>query len=112
MNLFWRSLILTVVFSAIGGLVYGQERQKEKKKKGWSFGAFPVFGYDSNTGFKYGGIVKLFDYGDGSRYPMYDQNFHLEISRTTKGSGTNQLTYETRNLIPGYPPACRSKLPY
>lgn len=29
-------------------------------KDGWSFGFFPVFGYDSNTGTKYGGILKLF----------------------------------------------------
>jgi len=101
MKLFLRSLVLAALFSLIAGLVFGQEKEKEKKKKGWTFGAFPVFGYDSNTGFKYGGIVKLFDYGDGTRYPMYDQNFHLEISRTTKGSGINQLTYETRNLIPG-----------
>ena len=84
-----------------GNLLSGQEKEKVKMKKGWSFGAFPVFGYDSNTGVKYGGILKLFDYGDGSSYPRYDQSFHFEWSRTTKGSGINQLTYDTRTLIPG-----------
>jgi len=93
-------LILTAIFCLSANFIYGQEKEKVKKKKGWSFGAFPVFGYDSNTGVKYGGIVKLFDYGDGSSYPMYNQNFHFELSRTTKGSGINQLTYETRTLIP------------
>ena len=78
-----------------------EDKEKVKIKQGWTFGVFPVFGYDSNTGVKYGGIVKLFDYGDGSKYPMYNQNLHFEWSRTTKGSGTNQLTFETRNLIPG-----------
>ncbi len=94
-------LLMLAGFCFILNPASGQGKEKVKIKKGWSFGAFPTLGYDSNTGFKYGGILKLYDYGDGSRYPLYDQNIHLEISRTTKGSGTNQLTYDTRNLIPG-----------
>jgi hypothetical protein len=101
MKIILRSLFLIALFCLQLSLLSGQAKEKVKMKKGWSFGAFPVFGYDSNTGVKYGGILKLFDYGDGSRYPSYDQNFHFELSRTTKGSGTNQLTYETRTLIPG-----------
>ena len=89
-------LALTVSIAA------GQEKVKEKNKDGWSFGFFPVFGYDSNTGTKYGGILKLFDYGDGSSYPRYDQAFNLELSRTTKGQGVNQLTYDSRKLISGF----------
>ena len=79
-----------------------QEKHIEKMKDGWSFGFFPSFGYDSNTGAKYGGILKLYDYGDGTAYPRYDQSFSLEISRTTKGQGVNQLTYDSRTLFPGY----------
>jgi hypothetical protein len=101
MKILIRSLLLIAALSLTATLVYGQEKEKVKMKKGWSFGAFPVFGYDSNTGVKYGGIVKLYDYGDGINYPMYDQNIHFELSRTTKGSGINQLTYESRKLIPG-----------
>jgi hypothetical protein len=101
MKILLRTLLLIAAFCLPAGLISGQEREKVRMKKGWTFGAFPVFGYDSNTGVKYGGILKLFDYGDGSKYPMYNQNINLELSRTTKGSGTNQLTYETRNLIPG-----------
>jgi hypothetical protein len=101
MKIIQRSFLLMAVICLHGSLISGQDREKVKIKKGWSFGAFPVFGYDSNTGVKYGGILKLFDYGDGSQYPMYDQNLHFEWSRTTKGSGINQLTYETRKLIPG-----------
>jgi hypothetical protein len=92
------SLLLSGTFCTAGA----QEKVKEKMKDGWSFGFFPSFGYDSNTGAKYGGILKLFDYGDGSSYPRYDQAFNLEISRTTKGQGVNQLTYDSRTLIPGY----------
>lgn len=96
-----RSLLLITAFCLSAALVRGQDKEKVKMKKGWTFGAFPVFGYDSNTGVKYGGILKLFNYGDGTKYPMYDQNLHFELSRTTKGSGINQLTYDTRTLIPG-----------
>jgi opacity protein-like surface antigen len=101
MKILKRILFLTLLFCFSAGLISGQEKEKVKMKKGWTFGAFPVFGYDSNTGVKYGGILKLFDYGDGSKYPMYNQNLHFELSRTTKGSGINQLTWDTRTLIPG-----------
>jgi hypothetical protein len=101
MKISMRSLLLTAIFLLPACLISGQAKEKVKLKKGWSFGAFPVFGYDSNTGVKYGGIVKLYDYGDGIAYPRYDQNISLEVSRTTKGSGTNQLTWDTRKLIPG-----------
>ena len=101
MKLLLRPLLLIAALWLPAALLTGQEKEKVKMKKGWSFGAFPVFGYDSNTGVKYGGILNLYDYGDGTGYPMYDKNLHLELSRTTKGSGINQLTYETRKLIPG-----------
>jgi hypothetical protein len=101
MKILLRILLLAAVFCLPAFILYGQEKEKVKMKKGWTFGAFPVFGYDSNTGVKYGGILKLFDYGDGTKYPSYNQNFNFELSRTTKGSGTNQLTYDTRTLIPG-----------
>ena len=67
MKIILRSLLLIAVFCLQLSLISGQEKEKVKMKKGWSFGAFPVFGYDSNTGVKYGGILKLFDYGDGSQ---------------------------------------------
>ena len=96
-----KSIILLEIILLSGNFISGQERVKEKMKKGLSFGFFPAFGYDSNTGVKYGGILKLFDYGDGTNYPRYDQCLSFEWSRTTRGSGTNQLTYDTRKLIPG-----------
>jgi len=85
----------------ISGILFGQEKPREKMKDGWSFGFFPAFGYDSNTGVKYGGTLKLFDYGDGTAYPRYNHSLHFQWSRTTKGSGVNQLVYDTRTLIPG-----------
>jgi outer membrane protein assembly factor BamA len=97
------AVLFLALLMAVVQSVYGQEKEKakEKKKDGWTFGAFPSIGYDSNVGLKIGGIVKLFDYGDGSSYPRYDQSLHFELSRSTKGQGINQFIYDTRKLIPG-----------
>ena len=73
----------------------------ENAKSGFSFGGVPVVAYDSDIGFKYGALVNLYWYGDGSRYPKYDHSVYMEISRTTKGNGINQITYDSDKLIPG-----------
>ena len=72
-----------------------------KVKTGWSFGAVPVVAYDRDVGFKYGGLVNFYHFGDGSRYPMYDHSLYFEVSRTTKKSGINMFTYDSDKLIPG-----------
>jgi hypothetical protein len=73
---------------------------KANSKSGWSFGAVPVIAFDSDIGFKYGGLVNFYHYGDGSIYPDYKHSIYLEWSRTTKGSGINQVTYDSKYLIP------------
>ncbi len=77
------------------------EKKTEEVKTGWSFGGVPVVAYDTDVGFKYGALVNLYHFGDGSRYPMYDHSIYMEWSRTTKGSGVNQITWDTDQLIPG-----------
>ena len=76
-------------------------KKADKVKKGWNFGGLPVLAYDSDIGFKYGALINVFNYGDGSRYPKYDHSLYFEWSRTTKGSGINQFTYDSERLIPG-----------
>jgi outer membrane protein assembly factor BamA len=76
-------------------------KKEEKVKTGFNLGGVPVVAYDSDIGFKYGALLNLYWYGDGSRYPQYDHSLYLEWSRTTKGNGINQVTYETDKLIPG-----------
>ena len=75
-------------------------KAKEKIKTGWTFGAVPAIAFDSDIGFKYGGVVNFFYYGDGSTYPKYKHSLFFEWSRTTKGSGINQFTYDSEHLIP------------
>jgi hypothetical protein len=75
--------------------------KKTKIKKGWSFGAVPAVGYDRDIGYKIGAAVNFFNYGDGTIYPRYRHSIYLEYSITTKGSGINQILYDSRYLIPG-----------
>lgn len=77
------------------------DKKAERIKTGWSFGGVPAIAYDSDIGFKYGAVVELFHYGDGSLYPKYRHHLYFEWSRTTKGSGINQFTYDSEYLIPG-----------
>ncbi|MBN1181479.1 MAG: BamA/TamA family outer membrane protein [Bacteroidales bacterium] len=101
-----RIMSLTLSFHfAILTLCYSQSdtnetKPKEKVKTGWTFGAVPAIAFDSDIGFKYGGVVNFFYYGDGSTYPKYLHSLYFEWSRTTKGSGINQFTYDSEHLIP------------
>jgi len=98
------SVFITLMFG-LSFLVISQTdttstKKKEKIKKGFSFGALPVVAFDTDIGFKYGALVNLYGYGDGSRYPEYDHSLYLEWSRTTKGNGINQIIYDSERLIP------------
>ena len=74
--------------------------QKEIIKKGISFGPLPVVAFDQDKGFQYGGLLNLFDYGDGSYYPHPRQQWYIEASVYTKGTQQYFLTYDTKHLIP------------
>jgi outer membrane protein assembly factor BamA len=101
MKTIFLSVLLALSFSLHSLHSQNEPDDKEKAKSGWSFGAVPAIAYDSDIGFKYGGVVNFYDYGDGSVYPMYKHSIYLEWSRTTKGSGINQFTYDSKYLIPG-----------
>lgn len=81
--------------------VSAQETEK-KTKTGWKFGgALPAVTYDSNLGFQYGALVEFFNYGDGSRFPDFNDHIYIEASRFTKGSGIYRIMFESNTLIPG-----------
>lgn len=101
-----RSLLMNVFIFVFVLMQYTAAAQEEKEKKeakiptGLSFGALPTVSYDADMGFQYGGLVNVYDYGDGTIYPSYKQMMKVEISRYTKGSGTNQIFYDAKNLLP------------
>jgi len=101
---------LFILFIFITGSVLAQpsadttktiSKKKEKIKKGWTFGAVPAIAYDSDLGFRYGGLVNLYYYGDGSSYPRYNHSIYLEWSHTTKGSDKKTFSLDSYTLIPG-----------
>ena len=73
----------------------------QKIKKGWSFGVLPTITYNSDLGFQYGGLVDLYNYGEGAIFPKYYERYFVEISRFTKGSGINNFSFESNRLIKG-----------
>ena len=84
----------------------------EKIKDGWTFGAVPVIAYDSDLGFKYGALANFYNYGKPSSYPEYLQSIYVEISRTTKGSGINQLAFDSEHMFPNKPIRITADLSY
>jgi hypothetical protein len=99
-----QSLLIICLFFSVA--VFSQNKADSSKqdsvkiKKGWTLGLLPVVAYDSDLGFQYGGLVNFYNYGDGSSYPTYRHSIKLEISRFTKGSGVNQLLYDSKYLLP------------
>lgn len=73
----------------------------DKIKKGWSFGVLPTITYNSDLGVQYGGLIDLYNYGEGGIFPKYYERYFIEISRFTKGSGKNNFSFESNRLIKG-----------
>ena len=97
--------ILLAALVLISSTSIAQETKKdtlsgETVKTGWNFGGLPVVAFDSDIGFKYGLLVNAFNYGDGTNYPDYKYAIKAEWSRTTKGSGINQLFFDAKDLLP------------
>ncbi|NOY97514.1 MAG: BamA/TamA family outer membrane protein [Chlorobi bacterium] len=93
--------IIILLALAIGTAVSIAQNNDELVKTGWNFGALPTITFDSDLGFQYGALVNLYNYGDGARYPEYDQSLYFEVSRFTKGSGINRFYFDSDHLIPG-----------
>jgi len=78
-----------------------QAREDGVVKTGIQPGPFPAVAYDADKGFQIGGVLMLFDYGDGKNYPALDSKLYSELSFFTKGSKMVQLRYDNQKLIPG-----------
>lgn len=93
-----RKITFFMLLLAISSQVFAQE---EVIKKGWNLGPLPSISFDTDLGLQYGGLINLFNYGDGSRYPNYDHSLYFEVSRFTKGSAINRFSYDSDRLIKG-----------
>lgn len=93
------TLILVAFCSLAARAQEAVNEEKTSVKTGWNFGLLPAVSYNSDLGFQYGGLINFFDYGDGSRYPNYNQSVYFEASRYTKGSGLLRFFYDSDQLI-------------
>lgn len=92
--------LLTLAAIAMLPSISAAQTDSANVKKGWKFGgALPAIGYNSDNGFRYGILGNVYDYGDGSSYPNYRKSIYAEWSRTTKGTGKNNIIYEDRQFL-------------
>lgn len=71
--------------------------QTDSTKK-WSFGILPSISSDSDIGFRYGGLATIYNFGGNNLYPDYRHSLYFEWTRTTKGSGTNNIRFDTKAI--------------
>ncbi len=89
-------IVVIFVIALSMGVAVGQD----DNPTGWSFGGVPAVAYNSDTGFLYGAILDIYNYGDGSKYPNYLYTTRLTWTRTTKGSGENKIFFDSKYLLP------------
>lgn len=81
------------------GYGIAMDQDSTKKTHHYSFGVIPALAFDSDVGLKYGGLVNVFDHGQGSK-DRYDQHLMVRLTNTTKGSLQAQLLLESKKLLP------------
>ena len=94
-----KTLPILIALCLLPGTLPAADNQKDAIT-GWSIGGVPAVGYKSDTGYQYGLVLNLYQYGDGSQYPDYLYSLYGEWSRTTKGSGINKLFFDSKYLLP------------
>lgn len=94
-----KSLILTIALAVLP--ILRMNAQEEKVKTGLNFGPLPAVSFDADKGLQYGGILSIYNFGDGSSYPNYKSKWYFESSWYTKGSKLFQVMYDNRELFPG-----------
>lgn len=90
---------LLVISSMTIASLCGQK--KEIVKTGINLGPLPAVAFDADKGFQMGGLLNIYDFGDGSTYPNPRQQWYMEASFFTKGSQLYVLSYDSKVLIPG-----------
>ncbi len=90
---------ILVVFSQN---IHSQEDSTScSSKKRLQISGLPVVAYDADMGFQYGLVGNLFLVDSTVVSPEYKHALKIEWSRYTKGSGVNQVFYDSKHLIPG-----------
>lgn len=98
-------LLITALFSTV--TLHAKKKNEIRNadgeiiKQGYNFGPLPVVAFDQDKGFQFGGILNIFNFGDGSNYPNPKSSWYIEASAYTKGSQKYIVSYNNKTLIPG-----------
>ncbi len=94
-----------------------KNKEKEPKKKkpvkynengeiiktGYNFGPLPVVAFDNDRGFQFGGILNLYNFGDGSTYPNPKSSWYFEASAYVKegriGTQNYEIEYDNKEIF-------------
>lgn len=91
-----------LAFAFLGKIAFPQEDTSScSSKNRIQLSGLPVVAYDADQGFQYGLVGNLYYYDSTVNYPEYKHGVKIEVSRFTKGSGVNQIFYDSKYLIPG-----------
>lgn len=101
-RLLFAMLLLSICSISAMAADKASKEKSDSIKTGWNFGALPAISFDTDLGFQYGALVNLFDFGNGKRFPAYNQSLYFEVSRYTKGSGVYRFYYTSDQLIKNY----------
>ena len=74
-------------------------KPKKEKDKGFHYVPFPALSYNSDQGLLLGGKLSVYNYGDGSNYPNYDDKIAADFQWTSKGTRHLHLFYDSPTLI-------------
>lgn len=89
-------LFFSPLFLLAGNLADNENAQRKR----FAFGIIPALAFDSDLGFKYGGVFNFFDFGENGQPPHYNQYLMVRITNTTKGTLNAQALLESETLIP------------
>lgn len=71
----------------------------QKVQTGWKILPLPAISYGPDLGLQYGFFGNLTYYGNGRYYPDHISQIYFELTRFSKGSGTNMLYFDSGKLL-------------
>ncbi len=93
-------LFLFVALGLTSMLLAQKDTTKKQVPTGIKLGGIvPAISYNTDVGFRYGALMNIYDWGDGSLYPDYLRSLYLEASKTTKGSGQLIVEYDDKAFL-------------
>ena len=93
-------LFMAITFLPMTGIAQEDSTSCSSKSR-IQISGLPVVAYDADQGFQYGLVANLYHIDSTVEYPDYKHAVKIEVSRYTKGSGVNQVFYDSKYLIPG-----------